>query len=131
MGLSLTNFLESARKNGRVVKGNPKRARPLQTHSRVTHLFAEKFHPASGVINMTSDDVHTILYPKHPAHKPRNDVAPVHLISALAEALEAEPPNLVPDYLLGHRLCWTFLRNLNTVIQPLLFHHFGPAWMRK
>lgn len=93
-------------------------------------MFRGKFHPGSRRINLTADDVHAILYPKRTAHKARDAVALAQLISALAQALEAEIPALMPDYLLGHRIAWTLLRDVKTAVEPDMPEWLGPEYIK-
>jgi len=52
-------------------------------------------------------------------------------VSALARALEAEIPPFMPDYLHGHRICWTFFRRVKDAIESDMLRWLGPEWITK
>ncbi|KAK4199186.1 hypothetical protein QBC40DRAFT_307683 [Triangularia verruculosa] len=104
MGFSAGNFAPNTRNKGKM-KASAKGPRSLPERGRVSQVFKKSFQPNSSRINLNADHVNTILYPNEPA-SPRGTVvsSPVQLIDLLAHALEAEIPELEPDYLLEYQL---------------------------
>ena len=52
-------------------------------------------------------------------------------LSDLVNALNAEAMEMTVDYLLLHRICWTFLRHLNDLCKPQLLKIYGGGYLEK
>ncbi|KAK4451020.1 hypothetical protein QBC34DRAFT_493496 [Podospora aff. communis PSN243] len=132
MGFSATSFNPNTNtRNKGKLQATKKGPRTLKDQGRVSLLFRNQFAPGSSNFNLTADDVDAILYPKRSGNKSKQNAvaAPVQLVAALAHALEEEIPALMPDYLQGHRICWTLFRNVRDAIQDRMQRWLGPDWI--
>jgi len=127
MGFSAGNFAPDTRNKGKL-QATKKGSRTLKEQGRVSMLFCGQFSPSSSHVNLTADDVQAILHPN--SNSPKGTAtSPTQLVSALARTLEAEILDLMPDYLLGHRICWTLFRHVKDAVECDMLRWLGPKWI--
>ncbi|KAK0639892.1 hypothetical protein B0T16DRAFT_395535 [Cercophora newfieldiana] len=132
MGFSAGNFAPDTRNKGKLQE-TAEGPRTLKEQGQLSNLFKGQFSPGISSFDLGVDDVYNILYPRRAAAGKTKDgdqaaATPVHLVAALARSLEAEIPALMPDYFLGHRVCWTFFRAVKDAIENML-QWLGPKWI--